>query len=63
YDSPVNSPRIVNGGVAINGYYPSVPNAYPMNGALPIALKPPAQPLPPPAAIINRPPRIQRVAH
>ncbi|CAF5218820.1 unnamed protein product, partial [Rotaria magnacalcarata] len=26
YDSPVNSPRIVNGGVAINGYYPSVPS-------------------------------------
>ncbi|CAF3168382.1 unnamed protein product [Rotaria socialis] len=65
YDSPVNSPRIVNGGVAINGYYPSFPNVYPMNGALPVALKPPAQPLPPPpaAAIINRPPRIQRVAH
>ncbi|CAF2601556.1 unnamed protein product [Rotaria sp. Silwood2] len=57
YDSPINPQRIINGGVAINGYYPNVSNVYPMNNVLPVVIKPPA------AAIVNCPPRIQRVVH
>ncbi|CAF1429645.1 unnamed protein product, partial [Rotaria sordida] len=57
YDSPINSQRIINGGVTINGYYPNVSNVYPMNNVLPVVIKPPQ------AAIVNCPPRIQRVVH
>ncbi|CAF3919770.1 unnamed protein product [Adineta steineri] len=48
------SQRIVNGGVAINGYYP---NVQPMNSILPVLLKAPI------TAPVNFPPRIQRVVH
>ncbi|CAF4674713.1 unnamed protein product [Rotaria sp. Silwood1] len=57
YDSPMNPQRIINGGIGINGCYPNISNVYPMNNVLPVVIKPPT------AAIVNCPPRVQRVVH
>ncbi|CAF1064000.1 unnamed protein product [Adineta ricciae] len=49
-------PRVVNGPITINGYYPNVQQ--PINGILPVLLKAPTA-----APVMNAPPRVQRVAH
>ena len=68
-ETPHTPQRIVNGGVAINGYYQ---NIQPINGGgiLPILLKPPPPPpvqqqqqQPQIASVHVVPPRVQRVAH
>ncbi|UJR20847.1 hypothetical protein I4U23_023957 [Adineta vaga] len=48
-------PRVINGPVTMNGYYPNVHP--PMNGILPVLLKAPTVP------VVSCPPRIQRAVH
>jgi protein polybromo-1 len=56
----INTQRMVNGGVTINGHYqnnPNMPNVHQMNGNIQTIAKPPA------AAVVTCPPRTQRLVH
>ncbi|CAF3432403.1 unnamed protein product [Rotaria sp. Silwood1] len=56
----INTQRIVNGGVTVNGHYqtnPTLSNVHSMNGNIQTIPKPPA------TAIVTCPPRTQRLVH
>lgn len=56
----INTQRMVNGSVTINGHYqpnPAIQNVHQMNGNIHMIAKPPA------AAIVTCPPRTQRLVH
>lgn len=56
----INTQRMVNGGVTINGHYqtnPTIQNVHQMNGNIHTIVKPPA------TAIVTCPPRTQRLVH